>query len=122
MSIKLPVLLVEDDGLIRMDLADVLADSGFAVIEAANADEALMELERASGVQALLTDIDMPGSMDGIALAKLTAARWIGCKIIVISGRYKPQDGTLPTGARFLSKPVSEDQLAATLHELEVTP
>jgi len=122
MSIKLPVLLVEDDGLIRMDLADVLADSGFAVIEAANADEALMELEKAPGVQALLTDIDMPGSMDGIALAKLTSARWTGCKIIVISGRYKPLDGTLPTGARFLSKPVSEDQLAATLLELEVTP
>lgn len=122
MSSNLPVLLVEDDGLIRMDLADILADNGFAVIEAPNADRALEVLETRAGVQALLTDIDMPGSIDGVALAHRTAHLCPDCKIVVISGRYKPLDGSLPDGARFLSKPILEEQLIDTLKELGIAP
>ncbi|TNM62064.1 response regulator [Aliirhizobium smilacinae] len=115
-----PILLVEDDGLIRMDLADVLSDCGFDVLEAANADQALALLESETTVRALLTDIDMPGSMNGIKLANLTASRWPECRIIVISGRYSPEQGKLPDGARFLSKPISEHQLSCMLAELGV--
>lgn len=113
-----PILVVEDDGLIRMELADVLSDSGFDVLEAANADQALELLESLPAVRALLTDIDMPGSMNGIKLANLTASRWPQCKIIVISGRYSPEQGKLPDGACFLSKPISERELSSTLNEL----
>lgn len=70
----LPILVVEDDGLIRMDLTDALSDAGFNVLEAGNADQALAILE--NEVSALLTDIDKPGSINGIALARLTAERW----------------------------------------------
>ncbi|MGF9567575.1 response regulator [Neorhizobium sp. JUb45] len=117
---QLPILVVEDDGLIRMDLADVLGDSGFTVLEAANADQALVILETQTTVSAMLTDIDMPGSMNGIKLANLTASRWPDCKIIVISGRYSPDQGSLPEGARFLSKPISERLLGATLAEMGI--
>ena len=113
-----PILVVEDDGLIRMDLADVLSDSGFDVVEAANADQALALLEAGIPVKAMLTDIDMPGSMNGIKLANLTASRWPECRIIVISGRFSPDQGSLPQRARFLSKPISERQLSVALFEL----
>ncbi|MGJ7038879.1 MULTISPECIES: response regulator [Shinella] len=116
---SVPVLVVEDDGLIRMDLADTLADRGYDVLEAANADEAMSVLET-SRIDALLTDIDMPGSLNGIALAAWVAERWPSCRIIVISGRYSPSQGSLPEEARFLSKPISESALFQTLAELDI--
>lgn len=110
-----PVLVVEDDGLIRMDLADMLSDMGLTVIEAASADQALKALERVPAIAALVTDIDMPGSMNGIELAHHIATRHPACPLIIISGRYNPADGTLPDGAIFLSKPISETILKRTL-------
>ena len=117
-----PILVVEDDGLIRMDLTDILSDAGYDVMEAANADQALMLLERQPDIMALLTDIDMPGSMNGIGLAKITAERWPICRIVVISGRYTPEHGSLPVGSRFLSKPIMDDSLHRTLQELDIRP
>ena len=115
-----PILVVEDDGLIRMDLADMLSDNGFAILEASNADQALAVLESQTTVKAILTDIDMPGSMNGIKLASIIASRWPDCKIIIISGRYSPDQGSLPEGARFMSKPISERQLRSTLSEMGI--
>lgn len=116
-----PILLVEDDGLIRMDLADTLTDAGYDVIEASNADEALSILE-GSQIGALLTDIDMPGSMNGIGLANTVSERCPTCKIVVISGRYSPTQGSLPAGAKFLSKPISEQALCLTMTEMDIRP
>ncbi len=116
-----PVWVVEDDGLIRMDLADTLADAGFAVLEAASADEAMSVLQKAE-VGALLTDIDMAGSMNGIDLANRVAKQWPACRIIVISGRYSPSQDSLPSGARFLSKPISEKALSHTMTEMDLVP
>jgi DNA-binding NtrC family response regulator len=119
MSLERRVLLVvEDDGLIRMDLVDCLADMGFEVLEAANADVAIGILAARPDIVALLTDIDMPGSMNGIALAHLTVERHAGCQIVIISGRYSPEQGSIPPHARFLSKPISERMLAKTLSEI----
>ena len=109
-----PLLVVEDDGLIRMDLVFMLEDMGYSVIEAANADQALAVLE-ARPVGAILTDIDMPGSMDGLSLARLAAERWPETAIVIISGRYSPPQERLPDSARFLTKPISEDVLLSTL-------
>ncbi len=117
----LPILVVEDDGLIRMDLVDTLSDAGYCVLEASNADQALSVLDE-NDVVALLTDIDMPGTMNGIALARVTSQRWPASKIIVISGRYNPAQGSLPEGARFLSKPISELALSLTMSELGIEP
>jgi len=109
-----PLLVVEDDGLIRMDLADTLQDAGYAVLEAANADEAWAVLLE-TDVSALITDIDMPGSMDGLELARRVCSQWPNRRIIVISGRYNPDPAKLPADATFLTKPVSETELFEAL-------
>ncbi|MFK0335318.1 response regulator [Rhizobium sp. NPDC090275] len=109
------LLVVEDDGLIRMDLADTLTDLGFEVAEAGNADEALIALGKNGQFAALLTDIDMPGSMNGIALAHYVASSYSDCQIMVISGRYHPAQGSLPQGAQFLLKPISQKALLEAL-------
>lgn len=112
------LLLVEDDGLIRLDLADQLSDLGFIVLQASNADQALLVLERRSEISALLTDIDMPGSMSGLGLAAVVAERWPACKILVISGRHAPDPESLARGASFIAKPVTEAGLLRMLQRM----
>lgn len=114
------ILVVEDDGLIRMDLADTLNDQGFVVFEAGNADEALAIMNESTLIRALVTDIDMPGSMNGLELAHHVAETNPDCAIVVISGRYSPLQGALPEKARFLSKPVSEVAVTQTLTALGI--
>jgi CheY-like chemotaxis protein len=116
------LLVVEDDGLIRMDLADMLTDAGYQVTEAANADEAIVALSGGQIFSGLLTDIDMPGNMNGIALAGYVASELSDCQIIVISGRYHPGQGQLPDGAQFLLKPISEEALINALVNAGVEP
>ncbi|MFS2150779.1 response regulator [Rhizobium sp. Rhizsp42] len=115
------LLLVEDDGLIRMDLADTLLDIGYEVVEAANADEALIAFGKKQ-FATLLTDIDMPGTMNGIALAHHVAAKSNECKIVIISGRYHPVQGSLPQGAQFLMKPISQKSLLEALDVAGLKP
>lgn len=112
------LLVVEDDGLIRLDLADMLSDLGCACAEAATADNAIKLLEKDTEFAAVLTDIDMPGSINGLGLANVAHRRWPDIRIIVISGRYDPAEGVLPPGAVFLTKPVSQDIIEQTLTKL----
>ncbi|HTV38286.1 MAG TPA: response regulator [Xanthobacteraceae bacterium] len=81
------VLFVEDEVLVRMAVADELRKAGFTVIEAANPDQALDVLTYAFDVKLVLSDIQMPGSMDGLALARLVRAAYPAIKIVLISGR-----------------------------------
>ena len=80
------VLIVEDEFLLRMDAADMIAAAGFEVIEAANADEAIEILEARPDITVVFTDIQMPGSMDGLKLARAVRGRWPPIKIIATSG------------------------------------
>lgn len=114
------LLVVEDDGLIRLDLVDTLEDMGFSVVDASNADDALNLIATIADLKAVLTDIDMPGSMDGVGLANIVHNRWPPLKIIVISGRFTPSEGVLPPGAKFLTKPLSQVLIAKTLQEIGV--
>jgi len=116
------LLVVEDDGLIRMDLVDMLVDAGYQVLEAANADQALDVLESEPAISALLTDIDMPGSINGLRLAHRVKEQRPHCKIVVISGRYSPSQGTLPDEALYLSKPISGIELEAALIRMNIKP
>lgn len=117
-----PLLVVEDDGLIRMDIVDMLVDAGYHVLEAANADQALDVLEREPTISALLTDIDMPGSINGLHLANRVKEQRPHCKILIISGRYSPSQGTLPDQALYLSKPISGEQLESALCRMAIRP
>jgi CheY-like chemotaxis protein len=112
------VLVVEDEVLIRMAIVDSLEQSGFAVYEAANADEAIGLLERHDDIRVLFTDVDMPGSMDGLKLAAAVRDRWPPIKIVVTSGQVGVKPGDLPAEGRFFPKPYDPSQVAQVLHEL----
>ena len=99
------VLVVEDELLLRMNAADMVAAAGFEVVEAENADEAIIILEARPDITVIFTDIQMPGSMDGLKLARAVRGRWPPIKIIATSGRVDVQTGDLPEGGRFLQKP-----------------
>lgn len=114
------ILIVEDEALIRMGLADTLWDMGYDVVEAADADQALGWLERRSDIIAVITDVDMPGSIDGRELAEVVSRRWPPCKLIVVSGHHHFEERDLPAGARFAGKPLQPRHLTRLLTELGI--
>ena len=114
------VLIVEDEFLLRMDAAQVIGAAGFEVIEAANADQAIAFLEARPDISVVFTDIQMPGSMDGLKLARAVRGRWPPIKIIATSGRLNIGELDLPEGGRFLPKPYSPAQVTGVLRELTV--
>ena len=85
--------------------ADSLADAGYRVIEAENADEALTVLADCPDTRVVITDVRMHGSLDGIELAHVVSQRCLDAAIVVVSGHARPQEGDLPAGARFIPKP-----------------
>ena len=114
-----PVVLgVEDEVLIRMNTAEIIEDAGFEVLEAANADEAIALLEARRDIQVIFTDIDMPGSMNGIKLAQAVRGRWPPIKIIATSGHFKLKAGDLPDDGRFLPKPYNSKQVSDILRDV----
>jgi DNA-binding NtrC family response regulator len=113
------VLIVDDEPLIRMDVASLLEDAGFDVIEAVNADEAIRVLETKSSVWAIFTDVDMPGSMDGIRLAHAVKDRWPPVHIFVMSGHRSVDVSELPAGGRFFSKPCDHVAVIAAFRHLQ---
>jgi CheY-like chemotaxis protein len=117
-SKKQLVLVVEDDELIRMHAADMVHDLGFETLEAANADDAISLLESRSDIMTVFTDIQMPGSMDGLQLVAVVRDRWPPIALLVTSGRQAPPDSALPHGARFVSKPYLTHQLKTHLSAL----
>jgi CheY-like chemotaxis protein len=112
------VLIVEDEFLIRMDAVDMVRSAGFDVVEAANADDAILILERRLDITVVFTDVQMPGSMDGLKLAAAIRGRWPPIKIMATSGLVKISKDDLPSGSRFLPKPYNASEIAGTLREL----
>jgi CheY-like chemotaxis protein len=112
------VLIVEDEFLLRMDAAEIIAAAGFEVLEAGNADEAIEILEARRDITVVFTDIQMPGSMDGLKLARAVRGRWPPIKIVATSGRLDVAEEDLPEGGRFLPKPYSPMQVKGVLREL----
>lgn len=119
LSAKRPVvLIVEDDFLIRMNAAQTIEEAGFIVVEAANSDEAIAILEARLDITVVFTDIQMPGSMDGLKLAAAVRGRWPPIQIIATSGLVDVRKADLPNGGRFLPKPYSSAQIIGALREL----
>jgi CheY-like chemotaxis protein len=112
------VLVVEDDLFIRLNAVAMIADAGFHVVEAGNADEAIAVLEMRSDIHVVFTDIQMPGTMDGLKLARFVRTRWPPIHIIATSGLVQVGEMDLPIGGRFFGKPYSSDQITNALREL----
>jgi two-component system, response regulator PdtaR len=112
------VQIVEDEFLIRTAIAEAIGDAGFEVLEAADADAAIVILECRSDIRVVFTDIHMPGSMDGVKLAHAIKHRWPPVRIIATSGRVAIETLDLPAGTAVFSKPYSLEHLAWTIRAL----
>lgn len=115
---KTTVLVVEDEALIRLDIACALEDAGFDVIEAGNVAEAVAVLSEHREIRAVFTDVDMPGAMDGLKLAAVISAQWPQTKIIITSGHRHVTPSDIPATSRFVSKPYHPSVIVRSLSEM----
>ncbi|MEA2893408.1 MAG: hypothetical protein QOI05_4201 [Bradyrhizobium sp.] len=112
------VLVVEDEMVLRMRAVDIVEDAGFCPVEAVNADEAISILESRSDISLLFTDIQMPGSMDGLKLAHAVHERWPDIKIMLVSGQVTPTDAEKPADSRFFGKPLAVEKMISELQAM----
>jgi CheY-like chemotaxis protein len=112
------VLVVEDEMLLRMRAVDMVEDAGFTSVEAVDADEAVAILESRSDIALMFTDIQMPGSMDGLQLAHTVHKRWPPIKIMLVSGQLKPANADIPANSRFYGKPLEAKEMTAELQRM----
>ena len=99
------ILVVDDEAMIRHNLADFFADEGFQVFEADSADAAIGIMAENPSIRVVLTDVQMPGSMDGVKLAHYVHDRYPPTLLVVASGAAKPSDSDLPEHTMFIAKP-----------------
>ena len=118
MAKRLTVLIVEDEFLIALGAAELLKDAGYDTVEASNADDAVAVLESGREIGAVFTDIRMPGSMDGLALAWCVRDRWPPVKLLVTSGHHTMREGDLPEGGVFIPTPYSDWAVASAMSRL----
>jgi CheY-like chemotaxis protein len=112
------VLIVEDEAILRLNAVEIIQDTGFEVMEAACADEAIAIPEARSDIRIVFTDIQMPGSMDGVKLAHFIRHRWPPIALIITSGHVRPKPEELPGNMHFLPKPYQQAELMSVLQRL----
>jgi CheY-like chemotaxis protein len=113
------VLVVEDESIIRMQAVVIIEEAGYNVVEACNADEAIAILKTREDIGIVVTDIEMPGSMDGIKLARAIRDQWPPIELIITSGRYRVRINQLPPGAQFMPKPYTPNVLVTAIRRLD---
>ena len=112
-------LAVDDEPIIRVDATQILEEAGFRCLDAGSGDDAIAILtEKWEQVVVLFTDVEMPGEVDGFALARYVADHWPHIEIVVSSGRIKPKEGDLPAKAAFVTKPFSAGIVHSELRRL----
>jgi CheY-like chemotaxis protein len=109
------ILVVEDDGLVRLDAVETLRGAGFEVLEAGDAEEALIEVERRCDIRLVFSDINMPGAMNGIDLVRRVHETHPGIHLLLTSGEVTPARGDIPDDGAFIAKPYS---LATMTHAI----
>jgi DNA-binding NtrC family response regulator len=112
------VLIVEDEPMLLWYAADIVREAGFLAIEASNADAAILILEARTDIRIVFTDIEMPGSMDGIKLAAAIRGRWPPIELILTSGLTKVRNDDIPERGRFFSKPYQAAEIIEALRQL----
>lgn len=113
-----PILVVEDESLVRMMAVDIFEEAGFKVVEASSGEQALRLFEECESLTALFTDVDLANSIDGFYLARVVHEAHPDMPIIIVSGQYVAKNGDLPAGARFIPKPYNPELVTATLNEM----
>ena len=110
------VLVVEDEFFSRLHAVNLIEDAGYKVVEASNADEAIAILEARKDIRIVFTDVDMPGTMDGLKLAHAIRSRWPPIELIVTSGHFTLSDADMPKRGRFFSKPFRDQDIVSAIH------
>jgi two-component system, response regulator PdtaR len=112
------VLVVEDEFLARLNAVSLLGEAGFATLEAGSADEAIALLEARKDIRVVFTDINMPGSMDGLRLAHAVRHRWPPVELVLTSGHMPLGKDDMPERGLFLPKPYDAGTLVRTVRSL----
>jgi CheY-like chemotaxis protein len=112
------VLVVEDEFLLRMHAVSLLEEAGFDTLEAGGADEAIALLETRKEIRIVFTDINLPGSMDGLRLAHAIRHRWPPIELLLTSGHTRVGDDDMPDRGIFLGKPYDGGELIRTVRSL----
>jgi CheY-like chemotaxis protein len=116
------VLIVEDEALVRMLLVDVFEDEGFEILEAADGEQAITFLRSRQDIRGVLTDVQMPGPVNGFEVARIAKTECPGCLIVIASGRQWPRIGDVPDGAEFVQKPFSPAVIVQRFASLRASP
>ena len=112
------VLVVEDEALIRMNAVTMIEEGGYDVVEASNANEAIAILQGRKDIRIVFTDVEMPGSMNGLKLARYIRSRWPPIHLVVTSGRFHINEADLPLRGKFVPKPYDFDDLVDVMRSL----
>ena len=112
------ILVVEDEMVLRMRVVDMVEDAGYTPVEAVDADGAVEILESRTDIALMMTDIQMPGNMDGLGLAHAVHERWPSIKIIVVSGRLTRPNIDLPADSHFFGKPLESGEMIAQMQSM----
>ena len=112
------VLVVDDNVLIRMGAVDLVQSAGYEALEAQDADEAIRILESRDDIDLVFTDVQMPGTMDGVKLAHYIRNRWPPVKLIVASGQRILEESSLPTGSHYFAKPYTDHAIMDAMARL----
>ena len=112
------VLVVEDQPLIRFNAVELVNSAGFEAIGAKNADEAIQILHARPDIHLVFTDVEMPGTMDGIRLTHYIRTRWPKIYLIVASGQRIIAENHLPNGSKFFPKPYSDDSIVKEIKRM----
>ncbi len=115
---KVVVLIVEDEMLIRMGAIDLVLSAGYEALDARDADEAIRILEARLDIDLVFTDVQMPGTMDGIKLANYIRGRWPPVRLLVASGNAILEESSLPAGSRFFAKPYDDHAITDAMAKL----
>ena len=115
---KTVVLIVEDEPLLQLAAVDSVEAAGFVCLCATNADHAIALMECRPDIRIVFTDVDIPGSMNGLALVAMIHRRWPPTILIVTSGHVGVRDDELPDDGRFFAKPYDHRVLVRTMHEM----
>jgi CheY-like chemotaxis protein len=110
------VLVVEDELFARLHAINLVEDAGFTAVEASNSDEAIAILEARKDIRIVFTDIDMPGSMDGLKLAHAIRRRWPPIELVLTSGHFDIREDQLPERGRFFPKPYRDEEIISALN------
>jgi two-component system, response regulator PdtaR len=110
------VLVVEDEALVNMFITSELRAAGHEVLTAFDADEAIRILEERNDIDLVFTDIQMPGSMDGLKLAAAVKLRWPPIRILVTTGKAVPTPEQMPAGSAVIPKPYKIQDVLKAVH------